>query len=153
MLKLDIQHFGGRGARSSNAKGKNGGNELQPIAYNENWLYQPDEQTDLSDMRKNPIPFVGVGNDSKLGYEIEEETIQPSYESNVSIDVSKLKTLQPFVLQSGIDNPKRWDDTERPYVVEYNNNYYLMDGNHRAAKAKLNGDKTIQVDVSHRVKK
>lgn len=125
------------------------GSKLKFIKNDPEWLYQPDNETDLEDMRKNPIPFVGKGEDIKLGNIFENQTIQPSYESNVEIEISKLKTLQPFVLQSGIDNYKSFDNSERPYVIEFNNNYYLIDGNHRVAKAKLDGLKKVKVDISH----
>lgn len=113
--------------------------------------YQPDNNTDLSDIMKNPIPFVGKGNDWKIGEQIESDNvIQDEYKSNTPIEISKLKTLQSFVLKSGVQNYKRYDEQERPYVVQYKGNYYLIDGNHRAAIAKLNGDKTINVDLSIR---
>lgn len=140
--------MGGRGAASSGDPRNRV--KLQKIEYNEEWLYQPDENTDLSDLAKNPIPYVGVGRDTKLGYEIEDDTIQTKYESNVLFPIEKLETLQPFVLRSGIENYKRFDGTERPYVVEYEGHYYLLDGNHRAAIAKLRRQKEIAVDLSHR---
>lgn len=122
---------------------------LEPIENNPKWAYQPDGKTDLKDMVKNPIPFVGDGNDWKIGEQI-ENAIQPDYKSNVPIDISTLKTLQPFVLKSGLENYKRFDVTERPYIVNYEGQNYVIDGNHRIAIAKLKGDKTINVDVSFR---
>lgn len=139
--------MGGRGASSSNVSR---GGKLEPIAVNPNWAYQPDEQTDLKDMVKNPIPFVGVGKDMELAIKFEEDTIQSKYQSSVDIEISKLQTLQPFVLKSGITNYQRFDDTDKPYVIEYKNKFYLLDGNHRVAKAKLDGKKTITVDISAR---
>ena len=122
---------------------------LELIAPDPHWLYQPDDETDISDMRKNPIPFVGVGEDAKLGDIFENHTIQSSYESAIPVNIADLVTLQPFVLQSGIDNYTPFDESERPYVIEFNGRLYLIDGNHRVAKAKLDGKKTVIVDVSH----
>ena len=127
--------------------------ELEAIAVNPDWLYQPDEMTDLNDLRKNPIPFVGVGEDARLGELFENHTIQPKYESAVEVKIADLLTLQPFVLQSGIDNYTPFDSSERPYVVEFKGKLYLIDGNHRVAKAKLDGKKTVVVDISHLVMK
>ena len=127
--------------------------ELEAIAVNPDWLYQPDEMTDLNDLRKNPIPFVGVGEDARLGDLFENHTVQPKYESAVEVKIADLLTLQPFVLQSGIDNYIPFDSSERPYVVEFEGKLYLIDGNHRVAKAKLDGKKTVVVDVSHLVMK
>ena len=127
--------------------------ELEAIAVNPDWLYQPDEMTDLNDLRKNPIPFVGVGEDARLGDLFENHTIQPKYESAVEVKTADLLTLQPFVLQSGIDNYIPFDGSERPYVVEFEGKLYPIDGNHRVAKAKLDGKKTVVVDVSHLVMK
>lgn len=139
--------------KGRNAETGTASHSLTPISPNPDWLYQPDDETDISDMRKNPIPFVGVGEDARLGNIFENETIQPKYESNTEVEISKLKTLQPFVLQSGIDNYKPFDGSERPYVIEFEGKYYLIDGNHRVAKAKLDGKKTVQVDISHQVLK
>lgn len=133
-----------KGEREENTSG------LPKIKYNENWAYQPDDETDLEDLRENPIPYVGVGKDMEIGMEIEEETIQPEYKAKVPIEISKLKTLQPFVLESGIVNYKRFDGTDTPYVVQHKGNYYLMDGNHRVAREKLKGKKTVIVDISVR---
>ena len=141
-----------------NRGGKRGGNSnstqlsklLQKIDVNDKWAYQPDDHTDLNDFRKNPIPYVGVGEDFKIGLQT-EDAIQKSYKSDVDIDISKLKTFQPFVLASGIDNYKSWDGSDRPYVIEYKGGFYLLDGNHRVAKAKLQGKKKIKVDISVRV--
>ena len=122
---------------------------LPIIRTNPNWAYQPDSLVNPSDMRKNPIPFVGIGEDMRLaelfdGY----DTIQEKWVSDVEINISELKTLQPFVLQSGIDAPKSWDGSERPYVIQFEGARYLIDGNHRVAKAKLDGQKTVRVDLS-----
>ena len=142
--------MGGRGGSS----GMSGGGQLPTIQTNENWLYQPDSLADPSDMRKNPIPFVGVGEDARLadlfdGY----DTIQEKYVSDTEVNINELKTLQPFVLQSGIDTPRSWDGSERPYVIQFEGAKYLIDGNHRVAKAKINGNKTVIVDLSIRRRK
>lgn len=125
-------------------------NALQPIAINPNWAYQPDENTDLNDVVKNPIPFVGDGEDWRIGNLLENETIQTSYDGNADIDVDKIQTLQPFVLKSGITNYQSFDGSEKPYVCELDGKYYLLDGNHRVAKAKLDGKKTVNVILSKR---
>ena len=124
--------------------------KLEHIAVNPKWAYQPDEQTNLNDLVKNPIPFVGVGKDTELAelFYGDGTTRQSEYISNTSVNIADLQTLQPFVLESGVLNYKSWDSTERPYVVEFEGKYYLLDGNHRVAKAKLDGKKTITVDIS-----
>ena len=147
--------MGGRGSSSGRAGGSNSNStqlskSLQKIDVNDKWAYQPDDYTDLNDLRKNPIPYIGVGEDFKIGLQT-EDAIQKSYKSDVDIDISKLKTFQPFVLASGIDNYKSWDGSDRPYVIEYKGGFYLLDGNHRVAKAKLQGKKKIKVDISVRV--
>lgn len=128
---------------------------LEHIDVNPNWAYQPDDQTDLKDMVKNPIPFVGVGKDMELAnlFYGDGTTIQTQYLSDTTIDISKLQTLQPFVLKSGVTNYKSWDNSARPYVVEFEGKYYLLDGNHRVATAKLKGQKTIKVDISRQSRK
>ena len=126
---------------------------LEPIQYDERWAYQPDGETDLSDMVKNPIPFVGVGKDKELAELFEDHTKQVRYMSNTDVPVDGLQTLQPFVLRSGIENYQKWDDSERPYIVEFEGGRYVIDGNHRVAQAKLNGEKTVKADVSVRVNK
>ena len=124
--------------------------KLEHIAVNPKWAYQPDEQTNLNDLVKNPIPFVGVGKDTELAelFYGDGTTRQSEYISNTSVNIADLQTLQPFVLESGVLNYKSWDSTERPYVIEFEGKYYLLDGNHRVAKAKLDGKKTITVDIS-----
>lgn len=129
------------------------GTQLQSIQYNPQWAYQIDNNTDTNDLAKNPIPFVGVGEDMRLAQLFEDGTTQTEYKSNVDIDISKLQTLQPFVLKSGVQNYQSWDNSERPYVVQYEGKYYVIDGNHRAAIAKLGNEKQIKVDISVRVKK
>jgi hypothetical protein len=132
------------------ASGISGSNALQPIAINPDWAYQPDENTDLNDVVKNPIPFVGDGEDWRIGNLLENETIQTSYDGNADVDVDKIQTLQPFVLKSGITNYQSFDGSEKPYVCELDGKYYLLDGNHRVAKAKLDGKKTVNVILSKR---
>lgn len=132
---------------------KVGGGALRPISINPNWAYQPDENTDLNDVVKNPIPFVGDGEDWRIGNLLENETIQTSYDGNVDIDIDKIQTLQPFVLRSGIINYQSFDGSEKPYVCELDGKYYLLDGNHRVAKAKLDGKKTVNVILSKRKQK
>lgn len=58
--------MGGRGSFS------NGFSSLRKINYNPKWLYQPDDETDISDLAKNPIPYVGIGEDEKIGRIIED---------------------------------------------------------------------------------
>ena len=137
---------GGKGASVS----KGLSSRLPKIQVDDRWAYQPDDTTDLNDLRKNPIPYVGIENEYDIGNALENETVQQKYVSDYEIPISKLETLQPFVLASGIDNYKSWDDTERPYVAEYKGRYFLLDGNHRTAIAKLQGKKTIKVDLSIR---
>lgn len=136
--------------RGSSKAGGGIGAKLQPIAVNPDWAYQPDDATDLNDIVKNPIPFVGNGEDWRLGELIEDHTRQPSQDPDYEIDISKVKTLQPFVLRSGITNYQRYDGNDKPYVVEFEGNFYLLDGNHRMAKAKLEGKKTMNVFLSRR---
>lgn len=147
---------GGRGNRNisivgggrTSAPAKN--ETLQRIEVNPNWAYQPDANTDPYDIVKNPIPFVGNGKDWEIGETLENETKQTKYDGDYEIEIDKVKTLQPFVLQSGIDDYKRFDFNEKPYVVEFEGNYYLLDGNHRMARAKLKRQKTMNVTLSVR---
>jgi hypothetical protein len=136
---------GGKGASNGTLSSK-----LSKIKVDDRWAYQPDDMTDPNDLRKNPIPYVGIENEYEIGNALENNTHQEGYKSNYEIPISKLETLQPFVLASGIDNYKSWDGSERPYVAEYKGHYYLLDGNHRASIAKLKGQKTIKVDLSIR---
>jgi hypothetical protein len=134
-------------------KAKNLSSQLSKIEIDDRWAFHPnnsDIEIDVNDLRENPIKFVGVGKDYEIGEALEENTKQVEWKSKIEIPISKLETLQPFVLASGIDNYKRYDETERPYVVELEGHYYLIDGNHRVAKAKLQGNKTIVVDLSVR---
>ena len=149
--------MGGRGGSSGMSGG--GGSlidKLQRVAINEDWLYQP-EPGQERDMRKNPIPFVGVGKDmeldEKLDYNFSTKVV--STQDNVEVNISSLKTLQPMVDVNGV---KRALDGKAGMgnpvkVVEYHGQYYLMDGNHRAAAAKLRGQKTIRAKVIRRVDK
>lgn len=138
------------GKRGSNSNSTRLSNLLSKIDVNDEWAFQPDDDTDLNDLKQNPIPYVGVGKDFEIGNAV-EDAVQQAYKSNVEIDISKLKTFQPFVLASGIDDYKSWDGSDRPYVIEYKGGFYLLDGNHRVAKAKLQGKKKIKVDISVRV--
>lgn len=139
--------------RGSSKAGGTGGGKLQAIAVNPSWAYQPDDATDPNDIVKNPIPFVGEGEDWRIGELLEDGTIQSGYIADYTIDISKVKTLQPFVLRSGIQNYQRFDNNDKPYVAELNGEYYLLDGNHRMAIAKLNGAKTMNVILSRRKEK
>jgi hypothetical protein len=134
-------------------KAKSLSSKLSKIEIDDRWAFHPnnsDIEIDVNDLRENPIKFVGVGKDYEIGEMLEENTKQVEWKSKTEIPISKLETLQPFVLASGIDDYKRYDETERPYVVELEGHYYLIDGNHRVAKAKLQGDETITVDLSVR---
>lgn len=124
--------------------------ELKPIKPDSRWAYQPDDKTDPNDMIENPIPFVGVGPDMDLAVKFEDETIQTKYISNTEVNISELQTLQPFVLRSGIEEYKPWDESDRPYVVDFDGKKYVIDGNHRIAQAKLKGEKAVNVDISVR---
>lgn len=130
-----------------------GGGKLQKFTVNPDAAYQPDDGTNPEDIVKNPIPFVGDGKDWEIGEEIEENAIQTKYYDSFEIDINKVQSLQSFVLRSGLENYQRWDDQDKPYVVEYEGKYYLLDGNHRMAKAKLDGKKTINVNLSVREKR
>lgn len=123
---------------------------LKPIKPDPRWAYQPDAEADISDMVENPLPFVGVGTDMDLAVKFEDETIQSKYISNTEVNISDLQTLQPFVLRSGVENYKHWDDSERPYVIDFEGSKYVIDGNHRIAQAKIKGEKTVNVDISVR---
>lgn len=129
-------------------------NTMAVYRVDKNAALQPDSETDLNDIMKNPIPFVGVGKDQQIGTLIDgQDVIQSKFIANYDIDISKVQTLQSFVLKSGITDYKSWDNSEKPYVVEFEGNYYLLDGNHRMAKALLDGKKTMNVELSKRVRK
>lgn len=86
----------------------------------------------------------------RLAMLFEDGTIQSNYIADTVIDINKLESIQSFVLRSGINNYQAYDNSTRPYVIEYKGKYYLWDGNHRVAKAKLEGQKKINVDISVR---
>ena len=79
-------------------------NALQPIAINPDWAYQPDENTDLNDVVKNPIPFVGDGEDWRIGNLLENETIQTSYDGNADIDVDKIQIFKMSLWEAWVDD-------------------------------------------------
>lgn len=137
MLKINIQFFGGRGAYSSSSK------SLTPIEVDQNWLYKP---MDNSQIFANPIEYVGndlareiVNNTYSFDYEAVEEKIE-----NVSL--ASLKSVQAFVTENGINSVH--EGAKDVNAVKFGNNIYLMDGNHRVAKAKLDGKKTYKMKVT-----
>ena len=76
--------------------GKDSGSvKLRKIRNNSKWLYQPDPQTDLSDLRKNPIPFVGIGEDAQ--YTLNESKI-------LYIEPNKKRT-QAWLTATGLEMP------------------------------------------------
>ena len=130
--------------------GKSNGTRLQPIQIDDRWAFHPsnaDFYVDPNDIAKNPIRFVGVGKDRELADLIENGTIQTQYIADTVIDISKLQSIQAFVLRSGM-NDRNYESGELPYVVLLDGKYYLVDGNHRVARAKLNGQKTVHAIVS-----
>lgn len=140
------------------SSGMNGAGGLKPVrSINEDWLYQPEPGTPMSDLRINPIPFVGAGRDMELEEKLDYDfyTKVTSRRQNVEVNVSDLKTLQPLVTQSGVDRAMRGGaGMNNPVkVVSYKGQLYVLDGNHRAALAKMRGDKTIKVTLITRVDK
>ena len=133
----------GRSGRTANM-------QLQPIRVDARWYFHPDNadfKVDLDDLAKNPIPFVGIGPDRKIGELIDGYgTVQDEYRYDVEVNISSLQTLQPFVLRSGMTGDVV--DEGAPYVVLLDGKYYLVDGNHRVARAKVAGQKTVRADVS-----
>ena len=131
------------------ASGREAG--LQPIAIDNRWYFNPnnaDFEIDPQDVVRNPIRFVGVPRDTELAELFEGYgTVQDEYRYNVEVNINRLQTLQPFVLRSGVNNPS---DEGAPYAVLIDGNYYLVDGNHRVARALLRGDRTVRLDVSVR---
>lgn len=145
------------GGRGSNF-GMNGTGKLRPVRnINEDWLYQPEPGTPMSDLRMNPIPFVGAGRDMELEEKLDYDfyTKVTNRRQNAEVNVSDLKTLQPLVTQSGVDRAMRGGaGMGNPVkVVSYKGQLYVLDGNHRAALAKMRGDKTIKVTLITRVDK
>ena len=66
--------------------------KLQKIRTNSKWLYQPGADADLTDLRKNPIPFVGVGEDARLREAFEYETVEVDSRFDKKLKNDKLKT-------------------------------------------------------------
>lgn len=138
------------------SSGMSGGDRLPTVRVNENWLYQPEPFTPDSDIKKNPIPFVGIGNDADLDAKLNYNysTRVTNTRRDVEVNVDDLKTLQPFVTQSGVDRQLRGEGSRNSVkVVQYKGQMYVTDGNHRAAIAKMRGDKTIRVTLETRVDK
>lgn len=68
------------------------------------------------------------------------------------VDMDKVATTQPWVVTSAvrnsIQNPgSHVYSTDTPAGVRYNGKVFLVDGNHRAVKAFLRGDKKLKVRI------
>ena len=115
---------------------------LTPISVDQGWLYKP---MDNSQIFANPIKYVGndlakdiVNNVYSFSYQAVEEKME-------NVNLSSLKSVQAFVTEQGL-NSKR-EGVGNVYAVKFGNNTYLMDGNHRVARAKLDGKKTYRMNV------
>ena len=131
--------------------------ELPVIDVDEDWFYQPEPGIDPMDIRKNSIPYVGIERDMELEELLEYDfsTKVTSVKDGVEVELSKLKTIQPFVTQTGVDRAMRDQaGMGNPVkVISYRGDLYLFDGNHRVNAAVLRGQKTIKARVITRVDK
>lgn len=118
------------------------GYTLQPIEYDRKWTYKP---LDDSIIYANPITFAGN--------ELTEEVLHAVYsfyydvvEDKIeNVNLRELKSVQAFVTDRGLNNCS--DSNEDVYAVRYEGQLYLMNGNHRVAKAKLNGSSYYRMRV------
>lgn len=141
---------GSRGGKRATNNYQETVNNLPVIDVNDDWVFNPnnaDFYINPNDIVENPIKFVGIGNDAILMDKLDNGVIRTSYENDVEVKIADLQTLQPFVLKSGL--LKNTGDGEQPYVYEYKGNLYLIDGNHRVAREKLQGKKKVKVIVDH----
>lgn len=117
--------------------------QLKSISTNPNWYYKP---RDDSKLYENPIPYMGNEETKDLidhfygweGYKHINEKIE-------MVNLATLKSTQAFVTEQGLTS----GDGEGKDVtaVRYKDNIYLLDGNHRVARAWLRGNKTYRMRV------
>ena len=66
--------------------------------------------------------------------------------TETDVDVNNLIAIQNIVNKDGVRSSA--NSTEPIIVVEHNGQNYIIDGNHRATAAKLQGKKTIKARVT-----
>lgn len=131
--------MGGRG----NSAIRNNNRALKFIEKDDNWFYKPRENSQLY---ANPIPYIGNTETMDLidrfygweGYKQVKEKFE-------SVNLSKLKSTQAFVTRQGLDTAT--GEGNEVKAVRYNGKLYLLDGNHRVARAWLKGKKTYKMKV------
>ncbi len=142
-----IREDGGEGSGNwghEGRPGKVGGSApaLIPTSIDHGWLYKP---MDNSQIFENPIDYVGndlakeiINNVYGFRYQAVEEKME-------DVDLSSLKSVQAFVTEHGLNSIR--EGAGDAYAVKFGDNVYLMDGNHRVARAKLDGKKTYRMNV------
>lgn len=118
--------------------------ELQPIEVDKHWMYLP---LDDSEVFANPITYAGDNRVKQVvaalygwDYDVVSENIE-------SIDLNDLQSVQAFVTEDGLVNSRQSTKDSIPYAVRFEGNIYLMDGNHRVAKAFLDGANQYRMKV------
>lgn len=118
--------------------------DLHPIQVDKHWIYLP---RDNSEVFENPITYAGD--------EVAREVVRALYgwdydivsEEIESVDLDYLESVQAFVTKDGLLQSHTDSEDKKPYAVRLEDNLYLMDGNHRVARAFLNGVNKYRMKV------
>lgn len=98
---------------------------------------------------KNPITYVGNSVARKIQDKVDDlidrNVLDYMPISEEVINLTELKTLQPFIVESGLDS--NHEDSNEPFCIRYGGQLYLINGNHRVAKALLDGKTTYNLLV------
>ena len=105
------------------------------------------------DLKKTPFDLVDRETRIRLAeeegvYNREENTV-----GNVDIDISKLMTKQPMVMEKHLKDmidsgvPFGPTETQDIVVVLMDGKYVIIDGNHRATLAKISGQNKLRVNL------
>ena len=117
---------------------------LNPIEVDSKWMYKPFDSA--SQIYENPIEYAG----DELAEEVVDAAHSFRYEAVAEdiedVDLDELKSVQAFVTKEGLRSSK--ESNKDVWAVRYEGNLYLMDGNHRVARAKMKGDKYYKMLVS-----
>ena len=98
---------------------------------------------------ENPISYVGNTKARKLGNKFnglfDNHILDCMPVSKEVINISELKTLQPFLVEDGLGSNHEYSND--PFCIRYGGQLYLINGNHRVAKALLDGKTTYNLLV------